>query len=172
MEIYESLLKLSYELEGLVSLRVSRGADPSLENLIEEKVREINLLMTPELSFPETVSDPDDTMFYSMPDDEEVSGSVENIVLPDCPDKDENSSEHQVSRRRPLLSVNDRFRFRRELFAGSDDDFNSALGQVAAMDSYEEAENYFFSELEWNPDDPVVGEFMEMMFRYYKKQPY
>ena len=40
MEIYESLLKLSYELEGLVSLRVSRGADPSLENLIEEKVRE------------------------------------------------------------------------------------------------------------------------------------
>ena len=74
-----------------------------------------------------------------------------------------------TERPKPLLSVNDRFRFRRELFSNSDPDFNAALDLVATMDSYDEAEDYFYNDLEWNPEDAVVVEFMTLLTRYFKK---
>lgn len=37
------------------------------------------------------------------------------------------------------------------------------------MDSYDEAEDYFYNDLEWNPEDAVVVEFMTLLTRYFKK---
>lgn len=178
MNRYETLLKLSCELEGLASLRVARGADSTLEALIDEKVGEITSLMQFETSATSS-SEADDMMFYSLSEEEESQKPAVDVPDKECPVSEPRplqeaaaSPEPTADRRRPLFSVNDRFRFRRELFSGSDDDFNAALGLAATMDSYDEAENYFFSELEWNPEDSVVMEFMEILHRYYKNQLY
>lgn len=70
---------------------------------------------------------------------------------------------------KPVFSVNDRFRFIRTLFDGSADAFNDALTAVAGMDSYEEAEDYFFGEKEWNPEDPETEEFTGILRKYFNQ---
>ncbi len=61
------------------------------------------------------------------------------------------------------LSLNDRYRFRRELFNFSDEEMDEALEALSAMSSVEEVEDYFYNDLCWEPDDEVVREFMGMI---------
>lgn len=68
------------------------------------------------------------------------------------------------------ISVNDRFRFRRELFGGSNPEFESALNLIATMDNYEEAYDYFIVGQEWDEQQPVVSEFLDMLRRYFSKK--
>lgn len=70
---------------------------------------------------------------------------------------------------RPVFSINDRFRFRRELFGNSDRDFNASLDLLCTMETLDEAENYFYNDLEWDPDQPCVKDFMSIVERYFKK---
>lgn len=69
---------------------------------------------------------------------------------------------------RLVFSINDRFRFRRTLFDNSDQLFSTTLGDVAAMDTYEEAEDYFYARLQWEPDNEEVAAFMEIIRRYFE----
>lgn len=71
-------------------------------------------------------------------------------------------------RGRLVFTLNDRFRFKRELFANSDVNFNAALAHVAELDSYEEAEDYFLGELNFDPSRDEVTEFLEILKKYYK----
>lgn len=188
MDRYKELLDLAFELEGLVRLRLEREKDEALEDLISDKVRAICSVsgldcreMRNEAAEAcvgddgtADVTAGSDEMFYSLPDecDEYEAEEVEKrMPEPEIsgsgrfPAKGRAASE----RPKPLLSVNDRFRFRRELFSNSDPDFNAALDLVATMDSYDEAEDYFYNDLEWNPEDAVVVEFMTLLTRYFKK---
>ncbi len=61
------------------------------------------------------------------------------------------------------FTLNDKFRFRRELFAGDDDDFSSTLVLLAQMPSYEEASDYLFHDLLWDRRDENVQAFMEIL---------
>lgn len=70
---------------------------------------------------------------------------------------------------KPAFCINDRFRFRRELFGGSDADFSSAMDLVATMDNYEEAEQYFIEELGWDVEDPNVADFLAIIERYFDR---
>ncbi|MBD5337985.1 MAG: hypothetical protein HDR98_02540 [Bacteroides sp.] len=63
----------------------------------------------------------------------------------------------------PVFSVNDRFLFARELFGGRMADFDEALKNVAGMESYEEAEEYFISERGFNPELPLVQDFLTII---------
>ena len=71
-------------------------------------------------------------------------------------------------RGRLVFSINDRYRFRRELFNGSDVDFNTTLSLVASMDDYEEAQDYFLDELQWDEKSPDVIDFLEILKNYFK----
>lgn len=76
--------------------------------------------------------------------------------------------EYTEPRGRLVFSINDRYRFRRELFNGSDVDFNTTLSLVASMDDYEEAEDYFLDELQWDEKSPDVIDFLEILKNYFK----
>ena len=71
-------------------------------------------------------------------------------------------------RGRLVFSINDRYRFKRELFSGSDADFNNTLALVASMDNYDEAEDYFLGDLQWDPTSQDVTDFLEILKRYFK----
>ena len=75
--------------------------------------------------------------------------------------------EYTEPRGRLVFSINDRYRFRRELFNGSDVDFNTTLSLVASMDDYEEAEDYFLDELQWDDKSPDVIDFLEILKNYF-----
>lgn len=61
------------------------------------------------------------------------------------------------------LSLNDTYRFRRELFNFSDEEMEEALDALSEMTSKEEVEDFFYNDLCWEPDDEVVREFMSMI---------
>lgn len=61
------------------------------------------------------------------------------------------------------FTINDRFRFRRELFGGNDSDFSETLHLLADMDSYAEAEDYLYNDLMWDSANPAVADFMEIL---------
>lgn len=67
-----------------------------------------------------------------------------------------------------VFTINDRYRFKRDLFCNSDADFNTTLALVASMDSYDEAEDYFLGELQWNPQREEVLDFLEILKNYFK----
>ncbi len=64
---------------------------------------------------------------------------------------------------RKAFSLNDRFRFKRELFGNSDERMNEALDRVEAMHSVEEAHNYFYDTLHLDKKSPDVIDFMEIV---------
>ena len=68
---------------------------------------------------------------------------------------------------RHAFSINDRFRFRRELFSNSDAEMNDALDMVESMHSLEEAEDYFYGDLGWDKEVEEVADFMEIVRRHF-----
>ena len=65
------------------------------------------------------------------------------------------------------FSLNDRFRYRRELFANSDVEMNDTLNLVETMHSFAEAEDFFYGDLEWDKESPEVVDFMEIIKNYF-----
>ena len=68
---------------------------------------------------------------------------------------------------RKAFSINDRFRFRRELFEGSEAEFVDAINMIEAMHSYDEARDYFLGDLGWDEDVPEVSEFMTIVRNHF-----
>ena len=65
------------------------------------------------------------------------------------------------------FTINDRFRYRRELFGNSDIEMNDALNLVEAMQSYSEAEEYFYDMLNWDKQSPEVADFMSIIRNHF-----
>lgn len=61
------------------------------------------------------------------------------------------------------FSLNDRYRFRRELFNFSDEEMDEAIEAVSSMNSMEEVEDYFFNDLCWDPENLDVRDFIAIV---------
>lgn len=65
------------------------------------------------------------------------------------------------------FSLNDTFRFRRELFGNSTAEMTDALHMVEAMHSFDEAEDYFYGDLGWDRESDDVKEFMAIIKNHF-----
>jgi len=68
---------------------------------------------------------------------------------------------------RKAFTLNDNYKFRRQLFGNSQESYADALSRIELMKSTGEAEDYFNHVLEWDADDPVVREFMTIVSAYF-----
>ncbi len=68
---------------------------------------------------------------------------------------------------RRAFTLNDRFRFKRELFGNSESNFSDALNVISAMSSIDEAEEYFYNDLCWSPENEEVKEFMKILANHF-----
>ncbi len=68
---------------------------------------------------------------------------------------------------RKAFSLNDRFRFRRELFGGNEEKMNMVIADLNDIQSYEEAMDYLNNILKWNLEDPAVTDFIKMLEKRY-----
>lgn len=64
---------------------------------------------------------------------------------------------------RKAFSLNDRFRFRRELFGGDEARMNRAINDLNELHSYEESVTYLHNELKWNIEDAAVADFVKLL---------
>ncbi len=65
------------------------------------------------------------------------------------------------------FSLNDHFRYRRELFGNSEMEMRNAINMVEAMHSFAEAEEYFYGDLEWDAESPEVADFMVIIRNHF-----
>ncbi len=205
------LLDLSYELEGLLQLSISRENPPArIAELLRGKLDTMQRLIAPDAPSapadsstveipapaPESiVSESVEAEAEILPSETEIeenaaSNSTQDADEPDCSyelsDDDEvvtappaspaapvtdtpvQSQYADVPRgAAPVFSINDRFYYARELFGGNISDFEQSLKAIAAMDSYEEAEEYYISEWNLDPENPVVADFMMVISNYF-----
>lgn len=64
---------------------------------------------------------------------------------------------------RKAFSLNDRFRFRRELFGGDEARMNKAINDLNEIHSYEDSVTYLNNELKWNIEDEAVADFIKLL---------
>ena len=68
---------------------------------------------------------------------------------------------------RSAFSINDSFRFRRELFGNSAAEMADAINLAEAMQTFDEAEEYFYGDLGWDKDSEEVKEFMTIIRNHF-----
>ncbi|MCH5234442.1 MAG: hypothetical protein J1E16_04050 [Muribaculaceae bacterium] len=184
----KELLDITYELEGLLHLALKREEDiDDFVRLISkkgEKIYELSNTVIGQTSVNGSVVDVKespseapvfDLKEYSLDDDYDIS-ELASPVLSELFEKieEEPSMKNndkilpEQKKGKLVFSINERFRFRRELFDNSDADFNNTMALVASMENYDEAEDYFLNEEGFDSSDPVVIEFLDVIKRYYK----
>ncbi len=102
---------------------------------------------------------------------EEVNEVTEEAPADNEPIRLDEKLARQYSRDlRKAFSLNDRFRFRRELFGNSDAEMNDTLNLVEAMLNREEACDYFYHDLQWDRDNPEVIDFMAIIDKHFSNK--
>ena len=130
---------------------------------------------------PEAEDEPDITVEFIEADDENLPEPEDEMPVPPVPTEFPEMDEPETLRVdeklqrtlskdiRKAISVNDRFRFQRELFAGSANAMNTAIEHIEMMNSYGNAELYFFSQLNWDRENEVVQDFMNLVRNHFQK---
>ena len=132
---------------------------------------------------PEAEDEPDITVEFIEAEDDSVPEPEDEMPMPPLPTEfpevdetpagpmrvDEKLQRSMSKDIRKAFSVNDRFRFQRELFAGSASAMNTAIEHIEMMSSYGNAELYFFSQLHWDRDNESVKEFMAIVRNHFQK---
>ncbi len=75
----------------------------------------------------------------------------------------------RLTKLKSAFSLNDRFLYARELFGGNMKMFDSTLDFIEGIEDYSIIEDYFYSELEWNPENSYVADFMETLRPQFKE---
>lgn len=69
---------------------------------------------------------------------------------------------------RRTFTLNDKYRFRRELFGNSDAAFNDAIDIVSAMHSMDEVREYFSLDMGWNLESDDVKDFLDVIAAHFQ----
>lgn len=104
---------------------------------------------SPGVSAPETEVDVPEKVIEEK---EEITETTVSEVLNDV-----------LSRKTPVFTLNDKFRFRRNLFNESDEEFAGTLRIISEMKSMEEVEDYLYNDLCFEPDNEDVKAFIDII---------
>lgn len=102
--------------------------------------------------------------------EEEEDADLEPVASPDVVRVEDVLSRQSSHDLRRSFTINDRFRFKRELFGNNDNDFADALNLVSAMNSLSEAEDYFYEDLGWDASNEEVKEFIAIVSRHFNNK--
>lgn len=184
----KQLMDRCLEIEGLLALLIQRGdkVPDHLYQLLNEKaeslakgVADLSVpCVRPELAAAdEAISE---SVIYEEDADADIcEGDVaendltasdesdpeivksEEVSVPKVETQTEvkNINDHQPVR----LSLNDKFRFRRELFNFSDEEMEETLDVISNMSSGDEIDEYLFNDLCWDQENEVVRDFMSIV---------
>lgn len=170
MEILDTL----YELEGLLLLTKERGGiTPEFKSLIEAKARKI-LRMIEDSGNEKSKEKNEEEEPQSITSEPQPASPEPQAVSPEpqtaspepqtaSPEPQTVSPEPQTKPRRLRLALNDRIRFSRTLFSGDSEALDRSLAYVESLPEREDVEDYFFSEIGWDPTDRETAEFVEMV---------
>lgn len=163
-------LDLCFEIEGLIALIIKREDDvpENVHTLLARKISELSNIygLAPEgTRESEQVEDIAQNAEFEQSEDAEPEIEVE----PETESKaSEAAPEPETEKASIALTLNDKFRFKRELFGNNAAELSDALDVVNAVSSKAELEDYFYNDLCWDPENPDVKDFMEIASARFK----
>lgn len=80
---------------------------------------------------------------------------------------DEMISRREARDLRKAFTINDKFRFRRELFSNDDKEFGRTLDMIEAMGDFDEACEYLREDLGWDMDNDDVKDFLSTVRNHF-----
>ncbi len=162
MNNIDQLIEKNIEIEGL--LRVLRGRpNAEAQNMLRQAFDSYAALMEQLLGASEASAV---SAVSEVPDVSEVSDETDETDLSDETDSFAPVNAEPREQNVKLLkafTLNDRFRFRRELFEGNDSDFSDTLTILSGMDSYAEAADYLYNDMMWDANNASVSDFMAIL---------
>lgn len=102
-------------------------------------------------------------------EDEADSAAAEEEVAREKHTAEIKSSDEAGKKIMKLFSFNDTFRFRRELFGGSDTAMKAILAIIGTMPTFDEAKRYLIEDQGMDPESEEVSYFFEIIAPYYGK---
>ncbi len=134
------LIALNIELEGLLRILSARNSDEA-KTMLAEKFAAYAALM-------------DNILDRPVPEPEEAP------IAPPEPQPVQKKHGNTLAK---AFTLNDKFRYTREVFAGNERDFNDTVAILADMDSFDEAREYLLGDMMLDPKAPAVAEFLELV---------
>ncbi|WP_304249636.1 hypothetical protein [Parabacteroides gordonii] len=125
--------------------------EPEVKVEVKEPVREI-IIEKPEIITPSAKPEKPAEAPHKP-----ITTEKQGVFLSDLLEK------KNLSDFRKAFSLNDRFRFRRELFGGDEEKMNKAITDLNDIHSYEESVAYLNNELKWNIEDEAVADFIKLL---------
>ena len=156
----DRLINLAIETEGL--LRVLKD-NPSAEakELLEEKFEQFSQIFYTEIPrLTETQQKAPDT-----PDTADTADTRD--TLPPAVKLDEMLCRREARDLTRAFTLNDKFRFTREFFAGDKTRFADTLNMLMAMHTLDEARDYITADLAIDPDNETGADFMAIITNHF-----
>lgn len=180
MKKYNELLDLAIELEGLLLLKITRGesAPDEADKLIRIKAEQLwkglsadeAPLSQPLESFEDEIiiietpvepeSEPESERQYQPQPEPQPVSIADSLATDEMSVNQMATATADVSH---VFTLNDKFRFCRELFRNSNEEFTDTINVLNAMESLEEAEDYLYNDLAWDPESLDVKAFIELI---------
>lgn len=166
-----TLLEKAIEIEGII--RILRDGHPSPETyaLLNRKAAELSAevaTLQPQTQVAESTStEPDDIMLSFDTEEETPVASSTGTIFSDNKEKEHSTSEKKCLK--SIFSLNDRYLYSRELFGGDMKMFDTTLGFIEGVEYFSDIEDYFYNELEWDPDNNVAATFLDTLRPHYKE---
>ena len=154
-----------YEAEGLLELLTNRPEiTDSILPLVAKRLDEAQSLLKqlPAEPTPEPTPEPEPTL-EPEPDSDPVYESEPEPDPDPEPDPEPVSLSCHARFNPPAFCLNDRFRFRRSIFGGSDAEFNAAMRHIATLPDYQDALRYLGEEMGVDLEDEDVVDFLEIL---------
>ena len=176
------MLESAIEIEGL--LRIIRDGNPLPEvyQLLKDKTARLSeeaRLFNPmeentafeigeeplqDESSAAGTNDEDDIMLaFDVEEEDAKEPEIDMVEEAGNPKGTPAKSFKRKTKLKSVFSLNDRFLYARELFDGNMKMFDSTLDFIEDIEEYSLIEDYFYSELEWDPENLHVATFMEIL---------
>lgn len=183
---YKELLDTALEIEGLLMVQIDRKDQHSdhVDDLIARKLASLQAHFSAEV-----VNDDDDEAIAEAAQEEETEmAEVAQPEHEETNETDEPEADMDITMSAPMsesvklderlardrakdifkaFTLNDKFRFRRELFNNSQAEFEDALEVIAGMNTIDEAKEYFIDDLCWDASNEDVKAFMEILAKHF-----
>ncbi len=165
----DQLITLSVEIEAL--LRVLRdNPSPEAKDLLEEKFEQFSQLFythIPQFGDIKVLKDLND-----LNDLNDLKAPADPAPDPTPPAPEPIKLDEMLCRREAkdltrAFTLNDKFRFTRELFDGDKTRFADALNMLMAMRSLDEARDYLAADLAIDPDSEAGADFITIITNHF-----
>jgi len=168
MEKHRALVKKAERLESETALVTQMQEQESSY----EPVQEMELPSVEELKEEESVAIPVEATVAAEKTVSEPAASISSASshattleqsIPHAVSLNEVIQKKFLADFRKAFSLNDRFRFRRELFGGDEGRMNEAISDLNELQSFEESITYLDKQLKWNVEDEAVADFIKLL---------